>query len=341
MATNILVTLPEGDTRTVLIPAELRNRLTNLGDVTWNPHARQFTPAELGKQLRTTNVLVSGWGCPMLDSTVLADATDLELVTHIGGSVAAFATPDLYDRDITICSAIRVMGQFVAEGILAYMLAGLREVPALDTELKSGDWSNDRRRTSSLFETTVGFVGLGTVGRALLDLLKPFSVEILVYDPYVSASDLSGYDHTRLVDLDTALSESTVVSIHAAKTPETIDLLDANQLAQLPDGALLINAARGAIIDEEALIAELRTDRISAALDVFEEEPLAQDSPLRSLDNVILSPHVAGSPTRERMAAAMLDEIERFIAHEPLKHIISRDRFERMTDDRLSSTGKE
>jgi phosphoglycerate dehydrogenase-like enzyme len=334
---NVLVTLPEGETRATLMPPELRDRLDELGQVTWNPRTRQFTPDELREELRTIDVLVSGWGCPTLDESVLAGANDLELVVHVGGSVGFLATHDLYDREIIVCSAIGVMGRFVAEGILTYTLAALRDVPALDAELAAGEWNSDRERTETLFEASVGFVGLGTVGRALLDLLAPFDADVLVYDPYIAEDALAGHDDARLASLDTTLAESSVVSIHAAKTPETIGLLDADRLARLPDGALLVNAARGAIVDERALIAELRTGRISAALDVFETEPLSTDSPLRSLDNAVLGPHVAGSPTRERMAAAMIEEVARFAADDPLEHVIPRERFERMTDDRLSA----
>lgn len=334
---NVLVTIPEGDTRETLVPQELRDRLDELGDVTWNPRSRQFTPTELQNRLETIDILISGWGCPLLDGTMLANADDLELVVHVGGSVGAFATHDLYDRGVTVCSAIRVMGQFVAEGVLAYVLAALRDVPAHDAELAAGEWNQDHRRTETLFETTVGFVGLGTVGQALLRLLDPFDVDVLVYDPYVAENALTEFENARLVDLDATLTKSTIVSVHAAKTPETIGLLDAERLAQLPDDALLVNAARGAIVNEAALIAELRTGRISAALDVFETEPLPADSELRSLDNAVLGPHVAGSPTRERMAAAMFEEVARFAADEPLEHVIPREQFEHMTDDRLSA----
>jgi phosphoglycerate dehydrogenase-like enzyme len=334
---NLLVTLPEGETRETLLQPAIRERLAELGDVTWNPHSRQFTPTELRDRLRTTDVLVSGWGCPTLDSTVLADANDLRLVVHVGGSVGVVASHDLYDHDVTVCSAVRVMGRFVAEGIVTYALAALRDVPALDAELAAGEWNRDRQRAGTLFGASVGFVGLGTVGRALLDLLDPFDVDVSVYDPYVAEDALAGHENARMADLERVLAESTVVSVHAAKTPETIGLLDAERLARLPDGALLVNAARGAIVDEAALIAELRTGRIDAALDVFETEPLPPDSELRSLDNAVLGPHMAGSPTRERMAAAMAEEVARFAANEPLEHVIPRERFERMTDDRLSA----
>lgn len=334
--TTITVTVPEGDTRETLVPLDLRRRLEELGDISWNPHSRQFTPTELRDQLRGTDVLVTGWGCPPLDDDILSEANELELVVHIGGSVAVVATHSLYDRGITICSAVRVMGRFVAEGILGYALTALRSMSALDAELKAGAWNRDRQRPQTLFGKTVGFVGLGTVGRALLDLLEPFGVDVLVYDPYVSADDLS-YENARVTDLHTTLSESAVVSIHAAKTPETIHMLDAERLGLLPDGALLINCARGAIVDETALLAELRTGRLSAALDVYEEEPLRPDSDLRSQDNVVLGPHMAGAPTGPRMAQAMFEEIARFRADEPLEHVIPRERFERMTDDRLSA----
>lgn len=334
---QILSTLPEGEIRETLIPQELRRQIEELGDVTWNPNSRQFTSTELRERLNKTDILISGWGCPILDEDVLSKADDLQLVTHIGGSVARLTTQELYDSGVIVCSAIEEMGRFVAEGILAYMLSSLRDIPAFDSELKSGGWHRKQERLETLFEKQVGFVGLGTVGRALLDLLDPFGVEVSIYDPYVSSEELADHNNARMSDLESVLSTSEIVSIHAAKTKETLHMIDAERLNLLPDGCLLVNTARGAIINEEDLITELQTGRIFAALDVFEQQPLPADSELRSLNNVVIGPHKAGAPTRERMTEAMIAEIERFIADEPLQHKISRRRAELMTDARLSA----
>lgn len=333
---NVLVTIPEGSLRETLFPSERRERLESVADVEWNPKSEQFAPAELRDRLPGVEVCVTGWGCPKFDDTVLRNADALELVAHVGGSVGSIGSNDLYDRGIDVCSANAVLARYVAEGVLTYVLASLRDVSRFDAMLKAGGWEGDRTATETLFDATVGFVGLGDVGRHLLDLLAPFDVDVLLYDPYVSGEEVADYDAVELTDLKTTLGSSDVVSIHAPKTPETIRMIDRERLEQLRDDSLLINAARGAIIDEDALAAELRTGRISAVLDVYEQEPLPTESPLRSLENVTLLPHVAGTPARTRMPETIIDEVERFRAGESLEHAISRERFQTMTDDQLN-----
>lgn len=339
MAMEILVTLPDGETRDVLVPPDHRSRLEDLGDVEWNESTEQFTSPELADRLAGVDVCVTGWGTPTLDAAVLANADDLELVTHIGGSVASVGSEALYDRGISLCSANEVLAGFVSEAVLAYALAALREIPAFDAEMKAGGWGKDRERTETLFGADVGFVGLGAVGRQLLPLLEPFDATVRVYDPYVDAAALPG--DARKVDLGMALSASDVVSIHVPKTPETLHMLGAAELAELRDGALLVNCARGAIVEEDALVEELESGRISAVLDVYDEEPLPEDHPLRDAENATLLPHVAGLPARENMTEAMIEEIARFRAGEPLLHAQPRERFETMTRDWLSAEDAE
>lgn len=342
---DLLVTYPDLPTREVLYPDDLAARLESLGDVDWNESEEQFTPAELRDRLESVDVCVTGWGCPTLSDAVLEGVDDLqlELVAHVGGSIATVASPALYDRGVAVCSANRTMAPFVAEGILAYTLTALREIPTFDADLTAGEWpeatgaASEIPQTETLFGASIGFVGLGDVGRELLALLEPFDPIVRVYDPYLSADELDDVDCAELTDLESALETADVVSIHAAKTPETLHLLDADRLASLPVGCLLVNAARGAIVDEDALIAELRSGRISAALDVFKTEPLPEESPLRDLENALLGPHVAGAPVRHRLTETIIDEIERFATGEPLQHRHSRERYERMTRDRLEA----
>jgi len=336
---QILVTAPGARQNDSLYPKPVLDRLESLGDVDYNETGEQFSPAEFRERLAGADVCLTGWGCPELSAEVLADADSLELVAHVGGSVASIASDALYDRGISVCSANHVMAPFVAEGVLAYTMSGLRDIPRLDAELAAGEWPSGRKsRTETLFDADVGFVGLGTVGRTVLSLLEPFDVTVRVYDPYISAEELDEYDFAGLASLEEVLSESRVVSVHASKTPETLHMLDAERLAMLPDGALLVNAARGAIVDEDALLAELEDGRLSAALDVYETEPLPEDHPFRDLDNAILGPHVAGSPSRTRLADAVVAEVERFAAGDPLEHAVPRERYELMTKDWLEAS---
>jgi phosphoglycerate dehydrogenase-like enzyme len=333
---NILVTIPQGGLQEEFFPPERRERLESLGTVDWNETTEQFNPVELAERLEGVDVCVTGWGTPTFDESVVENADALELVAHVGGSVRSIGSHALYDAGVSVCSANAVMAEFVAEGILGYILAGLRDIPGHDATIKSGGWERDDVSPGSLFGATVGFVGLGAVGRTLLELLDPFDVEVLLYDPYVSADELAAYDAVELTDLETTLRSSRVVSIHAPKTEETIGMLDADRLGQLSDGALLVNAARGEIIDQDDLVAELETGRFSAVLDVYRTEPLPVESRLRDLENAILQPHVAGHPSRYHIPDTILDEVARFAGGEPLEHAIPRRRFEGMTNDQLT-----
>lgn len=333
---DILVTLPTG-LRETLVSEDLERRLEALGDVAYNESDEQFTEATLRERIEGIDVCVTGWGSPTLTADVIRAADDLALVAHVGGSLAPYASEALYEQGISVCSAVREMAPYVAEGTLGMILASLRDLPRYDAALERGEWPGKTEGDATLLGASVGLVGLGSVGEELLDLLAPFGVDVSIYDPYVEADRIADYDSAELADLGATLRGADVVSIHAAKTRETIGLLDAERLASLPDGALLVNTARGAIVDQDALIEELETGRIAAALDVFEPEPLPEDSALRGVDNALLVPHRAGSPSRQRIAAAMVEEIERFAADEPLEHRIPREQFRLMTDESLTA----
>lgn len=334
---NVLVTLTESAVGSEIFPTEACERLESVAEVTYNETGGSLTTADLQELLPGMDVIITGWGSvDRLDHEALETADDLSLLAHVGGSVPAIATEDVYDHGLTVCSAVRVMATFVAEATLTGILAGLRGTTQFDSSLETGGWDREAAPVGTLFDKTVGLVGLGSAGQALLPLLEPFDVEVKVYDPYIDPDRLVAYDFASVSTLDNVLEESDVVSVHAAKTEETIHLLDADRLAQLGDGTVLVNTARGALIDEKALIDELESGRITAALDVFQNEPLEEDSPLRTLDNAILTPHTAGLPTGRRMALAMADEVERFGAGEPLQHTISRERFQGMTRSWLS-----
>jgi len=171
---------------------------------------------------------------------------------------------------------------------------------------------------------TIGIVGAGYVGLKVIHLLQAFGSTVLVFDPTVSparAADLG----VELRSLDDLLSSSDIVSLHAPVLPVTRGMIGAAQLARLRDGALFINSARAALVDEADLLSELQSGRINAALDVFETEPLPPDSPFRSLPNVILSPHAAGhtSDTYLRQGMAMVEEVGQYLRGEPLTYEVS------------------
>ena len=327
---NVHVTMADTETRANFFPEFLRNRLESLGSVTWNTSTENYSESELRDRIAGVDVLVTGWGSPQVTESVLSEADELELVVHTGGSVATIASEALYEAEIPVVSANDVMADHTAEHTLAGLLSMRRAIPALNASMHRGEWSQNGDIVRTLHDATIGLVGLGTIGRKLLDHLAPFDPTVAVYDPYVDETALADVPFAELTDLDTAL-DSEVVSIHAARTPETVGMLGADRLARIPDGGILVNTARAEIVDEDALFAELRSGRLSAVLDVYHEEPLPADHELRDLDNVLLTPHVGGSQIRPPLTKAVIGDIERFAAGKPLEHEIARGQWETMT----------
>ncbi len=192
----------------------------------------------------------------------------------------------------------------VAESTMAMMLALLKKLREKDEFVKAGGWREEdlahtyigSRASDGYPGITVGIVGLGRVGGRFADLLKPWGVRILACDPYIPDSQFTDHS-TQAVSLATLLQESDVVSLHVILTRETRRMIGKEELSQMKPSATLINTSRGPVVDEAALVDALENGAISgAALDVFEEEPLPLDSPLRSLGNrVLLSPHMTAS----------------------------------------------
>ena len=339
MKPDILVTLQEGRTRDIHFPGFIMKRLHELGSIRFNDTGAAFTPERLREEAANADIAITHWGCPCFSEDVIQNAPRLKLIAHAAGSVADLCSPAVFDKNVKVTSANDVMALHVAEGVLACILSSLRQIPRADSLMKNKVlWPReDAVRAETLMGKKVSLIGLGATGKCLLRLLEPFDVSAAVYDPYISKEQLAqeNFRNARLASLEEALAFGDVVSVHASLTPETKGLLGAKEFAFIGDGGLFINTARGAVIDENALIAELQKGRLSAVLDVYDPEPPATDNPLRDLDNVILIPHMAGSTARAEMTAAILDEIERFLQGRPLLYEIKRDRFEKMTRHHL------
>jgi len=234
--------------------------------------------------------------------------------------------------DVAACKARKVKlvntpgrnSSAVAEFTIAAILAETRLIRAGHESLRQGVWRGDLYRfdkiDSELSEMTVGLIGYGHIGTKVVRLLKPFGCRILVCDPYVPLSAEDSDDGVEQVDLDTLLKRSDVVSLHARVTEETKGFLAAPQFARMKPGAYFINTARGPMVNYDDLYQALKSRHIRGAmLETFWLEPPPPDSPLLKLDNVTLTPHIAGaSTTTVRIAARMIaEEIRRHRAGEP------------------------
>ncbi|WP_182903632.1 hydroxyacid dehydrogenase [Microbispora sp. H10830] len=319
------------DSRTlVCVPPDLRARLfgRELGEARLldDPADR----AALAEALPGTEILVTGWGMPVLDAALLDLAPSLRLVAHIGASVKFFVTGEVFARGIRVTQAGQEMARPVAEVALAFTLSLLHRIHRFDHALHGGaDWHTAEQAPPrhEILGCRVGVVGASRTGRAYLELVRALGAETVVSDPY-----FAGESGVPAVPLDELLATSRIVALHAPVLPETRHLLGARELALMPDGAGLVNTARSWLVDEEALLAELRTGRIDAALDVFDAEPLPADHGFRTLPNVLLTPHQAAGTVeaRRRQGALVLDEIRRHRAGLALRHEVTSRMLERM-----------
>ena len=327
---------PDGPVRRSFLTESVVQRMESMKNFHFsrNETGRPLSRAELTDALRDCDACLLNWSCSKLDSELLGKALKLKFIGVLGGGVRSFMDEDFFgDTTRVLVNSADVMAKSVAEAAMGYMISALREIPQYDKSMKSGTpWRSDDFFNRGLFYKTIGLVGLGRVGQYLIQYLKPFSVNFLIYDPYVHTLP-QGFDNCRLTELDEVLTSAEIITIHAALTPETRHLLNHDKLRLIRDGGLLVNTARGGIIDEAALVRELSTGRFSAVLDVFEEEPLSTESPLRKLDNVTLIPHMGG-PTidmRQYMTHGLLDNMEAYFSGKTPDNLMTLQKYQLMT----------
>ncbi|MDX3628878.1 hydroxyacid dehydrogenase [Streptomyces europaeiscabiei] len=316
-----------------VFPPEVLSRLRETVEIDPALVAGNFTDPQIREVLAEAEVLVTGWGCPRIDEAVLDAAPKLRAVLHSAGSVKGFVAPAVWERGIAVSTAAAANALPVAEYTLAMVLLAGKDIlgrrERLRTERVSPGWGfvpgigNHGRR--------VGVIGASRIGRRVIELLRPFDLRVSLTDPYVDEAGAAALG-VPLLPLDDLLRTCDIVTVHAPDTPETHRLIDRRALALMPDGAVLVNTARGALVDHDALIDELRAGRLSAILDVTDPEPLPADSPLLDLPNAFVTPHLAGSQGNEvaRLGLAVTQEAERLVAGRELAHALDRAALERM-----------
>ncbi len=268
--------------------------------------------------LPPADACITSWDVAQLDADVLAAAPRLVAMAHMGSSVKRFVSDALWARGVHVTSAGLALAVDVAETTLGLMIVGMKRVWPLSQHVRDGGWRETRWWPArELFGKEVGVIGASNVGRHVIQLLQAFAVHILVVDPFLSSDDAAKLGAEK-VTLEELLKRSDIVSLHAPAKTETFHMLDAERLGLMKDTAVLINTARGSLIDEAALVRELSKGRFFAFLDVTDPEPPAADSPLRRLDNVVVMPHIAGCiEDCGRMGELAVEELRRFFAGEP------------------------
>ncbi|MEV0241125.1 hydroxyacid dehydrogenase [Streptomyces sp. NPDC050674] len=302
-----------------VFPPEVLARLRESVDVDPGLVAEDLTDPRVLDTLARTEILVTGWGCPRLDEKVLDAAPRLRAVLHSAGSVKSFATPALRERGIALSSAAVANAVPVAEYTLAMILLAGKDVLAARERMRTSRTSTGWGVIPGIgnYGRRVGVIGASRIGRRVLELLRPFDLRPALTDPYVDERQAAALG-VPLLPLDELLRTCAIVTVHAPETPETHHMIGRRELALMPDGAVLINTARGALVDHDALVAELRTGRLTAILDVTDPEPLPEDSPLYDLPGAFVTPHLAGSQGNElaRLGLTVAQEAERLLAGE-------------------------
>ncbi|MCT2261853.1 hydroxyacid dehydrogenase [Brachybacterium muris] len=316
--TAIHVAIPARHRR-VLFTDSAWARLCALGEVTVLPEDATALPEDL---CSTTDVLLTGWDTPHL---ARVNGDRLRLIVHTSGTWRDALGPEVFASEVTVTQAgSDPMARAVAEFALTMELMLLREAHTYDRGMQTTrDYTASRQPEygTAIHAVGHGLIGLSRVGLWHLRMLQGLGcTDIVAYDPYISAQRAEQLG-VRMVGLEEAMAHP-VVALHAPVTPETRGMIGARELALVPDGGIVLNTARAAIVDAAALEAELVAGRLRAGLDVFDQEPLPADSPLYGLPNVLLAPHVAGATREARweMGDTAVDETERFLHGRDVSH---------------------
>jgi len=308
------------------------SRLSTVAD--WSRYADRQDSAELRERIANSDALMTTWHSPFLRREMLGAKPRVRLIAHCGGEVKSRAEEEIF-KHVTVTNSAEAMAMPVAEMALTLMLTLVRRIPQYAEESRSGvvRTNAEASQGETVQGRRVGIIGFGRIGQKFAQLVEPLNVELFVADPYCAEGAVKARK-AKLVGMDDLLRSCSVVIVAAGLTPETKNLLNAETLALLPNGAYLINIARGGLIDSEALLKELRAGRITAALDVTDPlEPLPPDHELRRLPNVLLTPHIAagGIEMRREMGAIAVEEVVRFFSGEEPLNIVTRGMLATMT----------
>lgn len=304
-------------------------------DVTDHQGDKALTQEAMAQAIPGHDALITGWGVPNLTDEILSNGDRLKIIAHSAGSIKHMVAADLFEkhvvgRGIVLFSSNGMIAYNVAECSVGMLIMGSRYfVPHITQYWEHGSRSGSIPHNGQfVLGATIGIVSASAVGREVIRLLEPFDCRVLVYDPYLldEQADALGVEKVELNDL---FRRSDHVTLHAPITPETEKMVGAEQLALLRDEATIVNTSRGWVIDHDALLAECQKGRFQVVLDVTTPEPLPADSPFRSLRNVMVTPHLAGSGHYgyRKIGQATLDAVRDAVAGRPVPGAVTPERY--------------
>jgi phosphoglycerate dehydrogenase-like enzyme len=318
-----------------LLPDWIVDHLNTFADTRIVVEPNGLSEKEYAGLFKGIDGLISSWEIPPIGNEAMQNADRLRIISHAGGQVRFFLPEEVFDSlpQVVICNASNVMARPVAEHTLMSALACLRSVWFFREWTAQGEnWETyEKEHNRSLLHRKVGVVGLGQIGGEFIELARPFKVQFMVYSKHLSGEDARAKGLTK-ASLEEIFSTCDVIAMSAANTKENYHMIHRGLLKMIKPGAVFINNARGALVDEQALIEELETGRFMASIDVTDPEPPAADSKLRRLPNVMLTPHIGG-PTPDQwpwMTQEAVNILEAYFSGKPVWNIIDRRRYQFM-----------
>lgn len=311
--------------------------LKEIGDLKIIKGAEKIPDNERAALIRECNILLTMWDATPVPMEIVTNRGNLEYICNITGELKWFIPIEIIDAGIPVTNWGDAPAYSVAEGAMTLLFATLKDIHGQVKTVEEGGWVPDKKFPGgSLYGINMGIYGMGVIGRKFVEFMKPFKSVLRVYDPYVTELP---EDCIRVDSLDELFSNSEIIVIHAGLSDETRKSVNAELLAKLPDNGVLINTARGGIVDQEALFAELESGRLRAGIDVLDgDDMLPLDHPARSWRNCIFTAHNVGrdnwSSYEDRMTnyqEICIENIKRHINGEPLKFIMDRTRYLRST----------
>ena len=269
-----------------------------------------ITPEELIKTINEYNGIIVR-SRTKVTKEVIENADNLQIIARAGVGVDNIDLDAATEKGIMVVNSPESTSITVAEHTMGLLLTLARKLSIADKSVKEGKWEKKKFMGVELRNKTLGVIGMGRIGSQVVNRCKAFEMDAVAYDPYLP-EEVATQMGVELTDLETVLKKADFITIHVPLTPETKHLISYNEFETMKDTAFITNCARGGIIDEDALYDALKNEKIGgAALDVYEEEPPAEDSKLFELDNIVLTPHIAASTKEAQRDAAIIvaDEI--------------------------------
>ncbi|MFK4760088.1 hydroxyacid dehydrogenase [Microbacterium sp. ZW T5_45] len=300
-----------------------RRRLHELLEVDFSQVATSFDDLD-SAALSEVEVLLTGWGVPRVDVRALGAMPALRAIIHWGGSVG-FIDPAATARGVVVSSARDANAIPVAEYTVALLILAAKDAFWVSRQYSAEQRAIDREAElahTGLYGTSIGIVGASSIGSRVMEMLRTFAVDVFLFDPFATAQRAEELGATLVTTMEELASRCRILSVHAPEIPATRGMVSRTVLAALPDGSTVVNTSRGTLIDQEALVDELRSGRLRAMLDVTDPDVLPVGHPLYTLPNVFLTPHLAGSTGSElrRLGQATVSEVARLVAGLPFAH---------------------